>query len=190
MTGTGRPRDYQLIVPDGWFRIGLEPGVREKAVIALVDRQFHGVDNAPQVKAEARQTLLATAQNAFGNGGIELYVSLQTAAGFPLSAALVVTLAPPPQHPEAIVTPDRLARTVAGDGRNVSLVDVSLVELPAGQAVRVRGGDPPVTTLDVHVPVPGSGAYLLLSFSTPLAPLADALVGMFDAIAATLRWIP
>jgi len=31
---------------------------------------------------------------------------------------------------------------------------------------------------------------LLLSFSTPLAPLADALVGMFDAIAATLRWIP
>ena len=33
-------------------------------------------------------------------------------------------------------------------------------------------------------------AYLLLSFSTPLAPLAGALTGMFDAIASTLRWIP
>jgi hypothetical protein len=45
-----------------------------------------------------------------------------------------------------------------------------------------------VTSLDLHVPVPDSSAWLLLSFSTPLAPLADALVGMFDAVAGTLRW--
>jgi hypothetical protein len=59
----------------------------------------------------------------------------------------------------------------ADDGR-----DVEVMELHAGPAVRVRtlveplpetGGQMPATTnLDIHVPVPGSGGYLLLSFST------------------------
>jgi hypothetical protein len=180
-----RPGDYRLILPDGWFRIDLEPGSREKSVAALVERQFHGADNAPHLKREARQKLLATADNAFRSGGIELYVSLQTAAGFPLSAALVVTLTPPHEQDQVMVTPDRLAEILVGSGRQVSIMD-----LPAGQAVRVRSEHPPVTNLDIHVPVPGSSAYLLLSFSTPLAPLAGALVEMFDVIAGTLRWIP
>jgi hypothetical protein len=45
------------------------------------------------------------------------------------------------------------------------------------------------TILDVYVPVPESGAYLVLSFSTPLDALADAMIGLFDSIASTLRWI-
>lgn len=44
--------------------------------------------------------------------------------------------------------------------------------------------------LDIHVAVPESGAYLILSFSTPLDQLADAMVDLFDSIANTLRWIP
>jgi hypothetical protein len=82
----------------------------------------------------------------------------------------------------------------------IPIVGQALAAVLAGRAVRARRrsapqGNPmdyqsPVTNLDIHVPVPGSSAYLLLSFSTPLDPLADALVGMFDAIAGTLRWIP
>ncbi len=81
------------------------------------------------------------------------------------------------------MTPELLAATLRADG-----AEITIAELPAGRAVRVRRFDPPVTSLDLHVPVPGSSAWLLLSFSTPLAPLADALVGMFDAVAGTLRW--
>jgi hypothetical protein len=180
-----RPSDYRLILPAGWFRIDLEPGTRENSIAALVDRQFRGADNIPNLKQEARDKLRAAADDAFRNGGIELYVSLQTAAGFPLSAALVVTLTPPHDHDQVVVTPECLAGTLTEGGRQAAIVG-----LPAGQAVRVRSFDSPVTTLDVHVPVPGSSAYLVLSFSTPLAPLADALVAMFDAIAGTLRWIP
>jgi hypothetical protein len=29
---------------------------------------------------------------------------------------------------------------------------------------------------------------LLLSFSTPMDPIADAMVALFDAIAGSLRW--
>jgi hypothetical protein len=38
------------------------------------------------------------------------------------------------------------------------------------------------------MPVPRDGGWLLLSFSAPLGPLAPAMIKLFDAIAATLRW--
>jgi hypothetical protein len=179
-----RPSDYQLIVPEGWHRIDVQPGVREPAIARLIDRQFRGTGNAPRLKSQARDQLLRAAQHAYGNGGVELYVSLQTAGGLPLPASLVVTLTPPHDDASVVVTPERLAASLASTGGQVGLT-----EIPAGRAVRVRRAAE-VTTLDVHVPVPESGAYLILSFSTPVKALADPMTGLFDSIASTLRWIP
>ncbi|GGR11618.1 hypothetical protein GCM10015536_16410 [Streptomyces griseomycini] len=93
---------------------------------------------------------------------------------------------------------DRLAADTA--------VDASVVELAAGTAVRTRRatgqpdvsapsgvpGSPddalPSVTLDYQVPVPGTEAHLLLTFSTPLVQIADAMVELFDAVAASLKW--
>lgn len=185
-----RPSDYRLIVPEGWFRIDLEPGSRESAIGSLVDQQFRGTGNVPQLKHQARAQFIKMAQGAYANGGIELYISLQAAAGLPLSASLVVTLTPLHQQEGMLVPPGRLAEVLASRSD-----EVTLVGLPAGRAVRARRriagseGRPQVTNLDVHVPVPESSAYLVLSFSTPLAPLADAMVGLFDSISETLRWM-
>ena len=146
-------------------------------------RQFRG-QAAAALKRQAADQLLQTARHAYGNGGLELYVSLQTAGGVPLPASLVVTLAPPPADERALVAPARLAHSLRPGGGQVTLTD-----LPAGRAVRVhRPGAS--ATLDIHVPVPGSGAYLLLSFATPLTILADAMMTLFDSIAGTLRWLP
>jgi hypothetical protein len=81
-----------------------------------------------------------------------------------------------------------LARSLAGDERQATVVS-----LPAGQAVRVPGRTSPQgkqesATLKVFVPVPHNGEWLLLSFATPLGPLAPALTKLFDAICTTLRW--
>jgi hypothetical protein len=179
-----RPNDYRLTVPEGWYRIALEPGAREAAIAKVIDHQFRGVDNAAPLRRNARGQLLRVAQQAHHNGGMELYVSLQTAGGFPLPASLVVTLTPPHDDPTVLVTPERLAGTLSNSFRLVTLV-----ELPAGQAVHVRRRAE-ATILDVYVPVPESSAYLMLSFSTPLDALADAMIGLFDSIASTLRWIP
>jgi len=112
----------------------------------------------------------------------------------PIPASLVISLTPPPPDGRA-VTPRQLAATLEGDR------EVSLTGLPAGTAVRTRRrtvppeGDPsgnilPVTNLDLYVPVPASGSYLVLAFSTNLDPLADSMVNLFDAIAGTLQWLP
>jgi hypothetical protein len=177
---------YRLVVPDDWFAVNLEPGRMERSVAALVKRQFTGIDNAPHLKAQARQQLLAQTQAAQAAGGLEMFLSLQQIAGIPLAASLVIFLVP--ASGTQVVTTQELAASLAGDERQVTVVN-----LPAGEAVRVLGrtsspDEPASATLEVFVPVPHNGEWLLLSFATPLGPLAPALTKLFDAICTTLRW--
>jgi hypothetical protein len=177
---------YRLVVPDGWFAVDLEPGRRERSVAALVKRQFAGIDNAPHLKAQARQQLLAQTQAAQDAGGLEMFLSLQQVAGVPIAASLVIFLVPPGPH--GVTVGDLAASLAVGDERRVTTVD-----LPVGQAVRVlrrtwNEDGSASATLEVFVPVPHNGEWLLLSFATPLGPLAPALTKLFDAICTTLRW--
>jgi hypothetical protein len=65
--------------------------------------------------------------------------------------------------------------------------------LITGGANPAAGGAEPVssavTIVDYFLPVPGRPGVLALSFATPVEPLADALVLLFDAIAESLRWM-
>ncbi len=190
----GRPKDYQLVLPDGWFRIDVRPGIRKRAIKTLLDRQFLGIENAAQLKDQTAARLMEMAKAAYQTGGIEIYICQQDVLGVPVPASLVVTLTPPAADGQA-VTVEQLAEIFRADE------DVSVIQLPAGPAVRSRRrtipgeGDPsgntsPVTNLEIHVPVPASGgSYLVLAFSTNMDTLADSLVALFDAIAGTLRWI-
>jgi hypothetical protein len=193
-TTTATGAAYRLVVPDEWFVIDLEPGRRERSVAALVERQFAGIDNAPHLKAQAREEMLAKAEAAYSAGGLEMFLSLQQIAGIPVAASLVTFLVPPPVTDGAAgavtgaVTADELAATLAGDEAQVAVVD-----LPAGTSVRLLrragpDGDAASATLEVFAPVPDSGAWLLLSFAAPIGPLATALTKLFDAICTTLRW--
>ncbi|KAB8167271.1 hypothetical protein FH607_010355 [Streptomyces mimosae] len=85
--------------------------------------------------------------------------------------------------------------------RHGAPAEVTTVTLPSGEAVRCRRrgvpedapewGQPPErpgTIVDFTLPVPGSGGWPVLTFSTPIPELADPLTEMFDAIARSLRW--
>ncbi|MEU9411899.1 hypothetical protein AB0E08_40260, partial [Streptomyces sp. NPDC048281] len=89
------PADYRLLLPDGWFRVRIDPEGRERSVDALADRQFAGVDNAPHLKRQLRDELLNQASAAYRDGGIELYLSLQQAGPLTIPASLLITLLPP-----------------------------------------------------------------------------------------------
>ncbi|WP_369033622.1 MULTISPECIES: hypothetical protein [Streptomyces] len=198
------PADYQLLLPEGWFRVHIDPERRERSVDALVERQFNGIDNAPQIKAQVRQELIDQATKAFDEGGIELYLSLQQAGPLTVPASLLIALGLPPQGGR-LPALDDIAGRLAAEGNDSR--EVSVVELAAGPALRVREEyaptrDRPPTaetqkeadyalpsvTLDYQVQVPRAQAILLLTFSTPLVQIADAMVDLFDAVAGSLSW--
>ncbi|MFK0109183.1 hypothetical protein [Streptomyces sp. NPDC091217] len=196
------PADYRLLLPDGWFRVRIDPEGRERSVDALVDRKFEGIDNAPHLKRQLRDELLAQAVAAYRDGGIELYLSLQQAGPLTIPASLLITLlrpAPGTALPDATELAGRLSAGMDAE--------TTVAELAAGPAVRVRrvtgqpdtpapAGAPgstdevlPSVTVDYQLPVPGTTAHLLLTFSTPLLQIADAMVELFDAVAGSLTWL-
>lgn len=190
---TEPPSDYRLAVPDGWERIALDPAHWGRRIDRLVAASFRGVDNQPQLRRQLAEQLKERAAAAHRNGGVELYLSLASVGGIPLPAGLVVTvIAPEPGS----ALPD-LHRI--GIARGAEGADVSMVDLPAGPALRHRyrevqdGSDPsgntlPVTHLDFEIAVPNSPLHLLLSFSTSMEPLAGPLVELFDVMATTVQW--
>jgi hypothetical protein len=172
------PRDYAIVLPDTWSQIPLEPGSRERTIRELVARQFAGLGSVPELKAQLRRLLAERAEAAWRIGGIELYLSLMTAGPLPLAASLVIRLLPPP--PTGPLTAEEVASTRGGVDR-----PAEIRELRAGAAVFSQ---PQPGSLDVLVQVPVSGAWLLLSFATPVEALAEPMLALFTAIAQTLRW--
>jgi hypothetical protein len=191
------PADYRLFVPDGWFQISLLPEERDRSIVALADLQFRGIDNAPHLKSQLMRDLQKKAKDAYAIGGTELYLSLLMAGPVPLASSLLISVPASDEWPECS-DPDELmehlvSRNGVGDG------ELGVVGLEAaGRAVRHRrkATDPedemgdigPSTTLTYYVPIPAAKRWLMLTFSTPLDPLADQMVELFDAVAGTLHW--
>jgi hypothetical protein len=180
---------FGLVTPEDWYRIPLRPRERmEASVAALVKRQFAGVDDQPVLRRKAEEQLLGAADAGIEQGGVVLYLSFLEAGGIPLSASLLVC--------RIFEKFDSLDAVVALAGSG----EVEPVELPAaGPAARLLRRERPKqsrklgtefedTIVEYFVPVPERDEVLLLTFSTPLEPIAEAMVGLFDAVAGTLRW--
>ncbi|MGP4044751.1 hypothetical protein [Streptomyces sp. 2A115] len=155
---------------------------------ALVKRQFAGVDDQPMLRRRSEKQLLGAAEAGADQGGVVLYLSFLEAAGIPLSASLLIS-----RLHHRFDSLDAVA-ALAGKG------EVAPVRLPAaGRAARRRrtertrearrlGTEFEDTIVEYFVPVPDRDEVLMLTFSTPLEPIADAMVELFDAVAGTLRW--
>lgn len=192
------PADYNLIVPDGWFQISLDPDERDQSILALVDLQFRGIDNAPHLKKELMRDLQKRAQSAYGIGGTEMYLSLLTVGPVPLASSLLISVPAADEWPvcsDANELAEHLAVRNAGAETELGVTQLEA----AGTAVRLRrrdapdpenqmGNTLPTTTLTYYVPIPATKRWLMLNFSTPVDPLADQMVRLFDAVAGTLHW--
>jgi hypothetical protein len=188
------PRSYRLVVPDSWFRIPLEDERQRKdATRALTNRVFRGIADAPRLRARLLNRLDDEASAAQAVGGLELYMSMLEAAGFPLSASLLVSLVTgPPVGTDGTEAASSLGALLRGEGKNVRTGTVA--GQPAVRAFHQSDGDgqgtvAPVAGQDVYVLVPGGRAWLLMSFSTPVVELAPQMLELFDAITGTLSWI-
>ncbi|MEU9209033.1 hypothetical protein AB0D27_14040 [Streptomyces sp. NPDC048415] len=192
------PSDYRLAVPEGWERVVLDPDRWPHRIDKLVNRGLRRTKATPQLKAALGDRIKAQAEAAHANGGVEMYLVNQVMGQVPVSAGLVVTVLRPPSG-RAVGDLSDIALSLGTRGADADS-DVTMVDLPAGPAVRhfyrrrPAPDDPDgnkllVTHLDVCLAVPHSDQRLLLSFSTPMEPLAEALVTLFDSIARTLQWM-
>ncbi|NEA67829.1 hypothetical protein [Streptomyces sp. SID12488] len=194
---TSPPQDYNVVVPDGWFQLALDPDDRDRGIVALADRQFRGVDNAPHLKEQFMRNLQKQAKNAYKVGGTELYISTLAVGPVPLASSLLISVPAPDEWPKCSDA-EELAEHLAD--QNDDDTQVGVVELAvAGKAVRQRrraaaapeaqmGNTLPTTTLTYYVPIPATSRWLMLNFSTPIDPLADQMVALFDTVAGTLHW--
>jgi hypothetical protein len=207
------PRDFAVLLPPGWTRIRLDG--REIPITAgLVAAKVAGLP--PAEREQARQLLTRmlhdTLRRAREAGGTDVLISLAESHGVPIAASCLVTYLDRGDQ----VPLDGLLAELGAKGGEVTAVEIagspairrrSAIATPmpprprrapasgaAGNGAAGNGtGDEPVssavTIVDYFLPVPGRPGVLALSFATPVEPLADALVLLFDAIAESLRWM-
>jgi hypothetical protein len=180
-----------MVTPEDWYRLPLLEEERlKRAVGEFVGRQFQGRDDRPTLRHEIVDALLDQAHQAREGGAVDMYLSDLPIGGIPLALSLVVTLIPvPPDLPDV----EALAPGFDDDG-----VQATVVELPSGRALRRQRVQPmdaedlgvrQLDTLLVDYLMPGPGeTALLLTFSSPLVPVAEALAELFEAVAGTVRW--
>lgn len=187
--GAGRsapPRDFIVLLPPGWVRIPLDgrEGARAKALATAK------VSDLPEPQRSAvRERLLQMIKTGLRQarqaGGIDVLMSLAERNGIPIPASCLVSYVDQGTPVPMDMLADNLAADAAADGG-----DVRLVTIAGRPAVRHRHmDDPPITRLDYMMTIPGKPGLLTFAFSTPLEPLAEPLVVLFDAIAETLRWV-
>jgi hypothetical protein len=188
MTTDAVPADYRILVPESWFCVPLEPDERDRAIKSLADRQFARLGTStPALKLQLREQLRRHAEAAWQSGGIELYLS-QMRTGPGNRPRLPADHTGPTAPGRGPVPPGSLASVLAARAENTGAT-ITELRLRPGPALRVVRQSP-VTGLnmDVHIQVPGSGAWLLLAFATPLTDVATQMRGLFDTIAGSLRW--
>lgn len=196
-----RPMGWSLLLPPGWWHVPLDAR-QHQSVKALLDRCLASLprDRVATLRRELEGELTGLAERAVRNGAVDMYLNVDLKRAQPVAASCLATRIP---IGGATTLPAVELAAALGNrpGDEVGVLDVAgmqaarvrrreqVGEVPVGGGTDVPWPDElPITRLDVYVPVPGRQEMLLLSFSTPMDPIADAMVALFDAIAGSLRW--
>jgi hypothetical protein len=180
VTGPAIPRDFTVLLPPGWARIPIDG--RESARAATLAAQKTADLTEPrrsQVRDKLTRLIRSALRDARSCGGIDIMLSLAERDGVPLAASCLISYVDQGQR----VPLDMLAAELSGKGG-----DVTVAQAGGDGAVRRRYHEDGMTKLDYFLPLPGRTGLLVMSFGTPMEPLADAFVLLFDAIAQSLRW--
>lgn len=183
------PRDFAVLLPPGWARIPLD-GREGARAATLAANKTAGLEEPQRsaVRDKLTRTIRQALQDARSAGGIDVLLSLAERDGIPLAASCLISYLDKGQEVplDALAAEFSAELSTEDDGASGR---VSLTEAGGCPAVRRRYVDDGITRLDYFLPMPGRPTgFLVMAFGTPMEPLADALVTLFDAIAQSLRW--
>lgn len=196
---------FSLRVPPGWRELPLDPARRLSALQELLDE----VRRDPQLR-EHRTTIARLLQEqteqAWESGAVFAASMVEPTDDGPILASAVVQVVPGPlgvpadELLEALAAPLPPVGRTADDEpwRQTSFVDVPTSAGGSVRAVRAQGVDDVelpdgdrvagvvrLVLLQLLVPLP-HGRTLMLTCSSPVLPLHDVLLDLFDAVAGTL----
>lgn len=185
------PGDFTFVVPDDWFRIRLAEDDRRRDTDALVDLLTAKRSDRDSLGPELRE-MIRNMTRFVDPHAIELYLSLSSVQGYPIACSLTVTLVE--EHPDGQSSHDTVLEFVAS-ARSVESSSGELDGLPTGRRerrlpARIDDQHSYETIVVQHLlPVPGATGFVLLDFSTPLINVREPMIAIFDAIAASFRWV-
>jgi hypothetical protein len=200
---TGLP-GFRVRVPPSWFQFDAWRATRTADLARLVDARAEQNPQLRPYRAALLRMLREVAEDAQSRGALLCAVTANPVADAGnLLASLMVFHTSGSADPQEN-TVDGIAASITahegGEGAG-SWRRVSVVDLPAGRAVRVVGvelvglelvgdGQAPLDVVTMHTlwPVPGSGGVFDVVLTSPQARIADALLDLFDAISGTFTW--
>ncbi|WP_310962032.1 hypothetical protein [Nocardioides terrisoli] len=190
---------FTITVPDSWYELDLEPATRRESIRRLVEERVRDTDLWDQ-----RRTLqkLLEEQSGFAHESGATYCaafSMPTDAG-PVTGSVVVTLVESPgsDAAESFRVLGRSFTEVPRTGDPLApYAETDMVDLPgSGSCPRTSGiEDTPVGDGGyvrnvfslTAVPVHELNRVFLVAASSPVLPLADVLLDLFDAVTGTFR---
>jgi hypothetical protein len=197
--------DVRVVLPDHWWVIPLQPQqARDRSVERLVERQFAGIDDQPLLRADTRRQLLTHAEKAASSDARLLALCLLQIAGAPVPASLVVHWIDLPADPQRrpgdgaqlLTLQTELEPTPSASPTPGFALD--LAHLSAGKVLRrvyeshaeLEGAEPtPSLVADYWLERPDGAGLVQLAFGTPMVPLREPMLELFDAVAGALRWV-
>lgn len=197
--GTG----FSIVVPSSWFEVDLVPATRHATINALVDERMQHVPQLREHRATIVRLLRTAARDAWSAGARYCACLVDPTDEGPVTASVTVSVVTgplgvrpdEPAYLEAVRAPltPKAAKDADDTWREVRAIEVS----GAGPGVRAWGvvdvelpedvGWLRVVQMLQFAPVPGLNRVVLVTCTSPVLPLAEPLLDVFDAICGTLQ---
>lgn len=189
---------FTLRVPPSWWEFDVWRATRTGDLARHVDARIAEQPRLRRHRGPLLRALRQAAADAEHQGALTCAVMGELVDGDALAAVLMAVQTHGSPDPEGN-TPAAIAGQLTATGKQPGSPywrNVTLVELPAGPAVRIRGVEAVTSgarTLDCLVmhtltPFPDGQGLLDIVLTSPQTHLAGPMFDLFDAISGTLAW--
>jgi hypothetical protein len=200
-TAPGDVTGFVLSVPDSWFEVDLHPDTRNASIQTLVNERLSEVPELFEHRATIARALRSAARSAFAAGAVYCGTMVQGLDSMVITATVTVTMVEAPDDKNGVETIAQQLTAVPRSGPDQTWREVVYAELPeVGRVPRTQGAEDVTMPegsgwirtilMQTFVPVPGprSTRVAVITCSSPILPLADELLDLFDAVTSTFRF--
>jgi hypothetical protein len=187
--------EIAIATPGDWIR--LELGWTDAEITAMVEERIAQLPQLDDMRDQAIELLRLVRDGSLQAGIAIAAVMFDLVERVPITASMTVSAI---QMPEAADVDSMADELRSGHEPGAHNEAVSVVELPAGRAVRIQklqegeaspSGSSTVTFhLQYLVPVAKADTLAAITFATPTVALADSFVPLFAGIASTFELRP